>query len=304
MTMPTPKNLQRPSKRLARLTGSPRHPNFIFFWHPMLPLRTFPVCMPMRMASCGKPFRLSSWFNASKASCMAKAAEQALAAWSGTSSGVFQKMRRPSPKISVSTPWLSSATWVITDKYRVKMKSKSVGGRDSEIAVKSRMSVNITVTVLSLTCGRMAWRSPRMMLRTMASGTKCENVSMPLDKRMKVFCNSLTSLIKDLVPILSSNIALVSGAKSRRPRRCMSSVRSPSFRSGRVRAKVRPQATAQVKTSIPLKPRPARSPASRPSSHGYPAPRALVLVRRLPRGGLGLEGLAWLGGCCAKRCSS
>mmetsp|Transcript_589 Transcript_589/g.1923 ORF Transcript_589/g.1923 Transcript_589/m.1923 type:complete len:209 (-) Transcript_589:1763-2389(-) len=208
--MPTPKYLHKPSKRLARLTGSPRQPNFIFLWQPMLPLSTVPVCMPMRMDTRGRPTLANSMFRSASEACIASAAAQALAAWSSTRSGVFQKMSRPSPRISVSDPLCASTTAVITDKYRVKKNNRSAWDSDSEIDVKSRMSVNMIVTVRSDTCGCVARLSPSMMLRTTDSGTKRANASTPVDSLRKVLCSWPTSLMMDRLPVWSSSMALLS----------------------------------------------------------------------------------------------
>mmetsp|Transcript_118694 Transcript_118694/g.378441 ORF Transcript_118694/g.378441 Transcript_118694/m.378441 type:complete len:269 (+) Transcript_118694:260-1066(+) len=88
--------------------GSPMQPNFIFTSLPIFPDSTSPVCKPIRISSVGRPRCWRSTFRATSARCCANAAAQAFAACASTSPGVFQKTRRPSPRISETTPSKSS----------------------------------------------------------------------------------------------------------------------------------------------------------------------------------------------------
>mmetsp|Transcript_48148 Transcript_48148/g.140313 ORF Transcript_48148/g.140313 Transcript_48148/m.140313 type:complete len:285 (-) Transcript_48148:738-1592(-) len=217
--MLTPYSLQRPSKRLAVLTGSPMQPNFIFTSLPMLPLRTSPVCRPMRIISSGKshPSCAKSWLRSASSRCCAKAAKQALPQWSSTSPGAFQYTSNPSPRISATTPSCRSTTCVMALKYRVRSLRRSCSHKLSEMAVKSLMSENMIVTRRRKTCKCLAPGSSRTMLWTTESGTNLAKASMALESRQNESCRLPTSLIRDRVPRRNCSNSLESRAKSRSP---------------------------------------------------------------------------------------
>mmetsp|Transcript_109669 Transcript_109669/g.333442 ORF Transcript_109669/g.333442 Transcript_109669/m.333442 type:complete len:245 (+) Transcript_109669:490-1224(+) len=150
------------------------------------------------MVSSGRPWVLNIMFMGPKAECMDNAAPQALVAWSSTLSGVFQKASTPSPCTSATTPSLDSTISVISERYSVRRDSNVSCVSFSEMLVKSRMSEKRTVTIRLSTCSRAARSSPRTMLLTIVSGTKCANASIPRARRTYSFCSLATSRMCEL----------------------------------------------------------------------------------------------------------
>mmetsp|Transcript_70934 Transcript_70934/g.125394 ORF Transcript_70934/g.125394 Transcript_70934/m.125394 type:complete len:255 (+) Transcript_70934:544-1308(+) len=154
----------------------------------------------MRMDSFGTSTLPNSRFSATSASCCWMAAAQAMLAWSGTSSGVFQNARIPSPRISVTTPPKASMMFVISVRYRVRRYSRSGSGRASAMVVKFLMSENMTVTSRRRTWSSRHFSFPRTMFFTTDSGTKRANALTLIASRQKASCKWLTSLIRARCP--------------------------------------------------------------------------------------------------------
>mmetsp|Transcript_103225 Transcript_103225/g.330955 ORF Transcript_103225/g.330955 Transcript_103225/m.330955 type:complete len:241 (+) Transcript_103225:120-842(+) len=114
------------------------------------------------------------------------------------------------------------------------------------MAVKSRMSVNMMVTVRIETCGCRSFSPPCTILRTTPSGTKRANVSMQCESRENVSCNSLTSLMLELRPLRISMKMLSLCAKSRSPNRLMSAPKLVKCRSGPVTKMLRAMAMRRL----------------------------------------------------------
>mmetsp|Transcript_21087 Transcript_21087/g.53857 ORF Transcript_21087/g.53857 Transcript_21087/m.53857 type:complete len:301 (+) Transcript_21087:424-1326(+) len=174
--------------------GSPMQPNFIFTSLPIFPDSTSPVCMPIRISSVGRPRCWRSTFRATSARCCANAAAQAFAACASTSPGVFQKTRRPSPRISETTPSKSSTIRVISDRYTNNTNNKSWGDNLSEMVVKSFTSENMMETTRLSTYMRLALRVPFTIFQTTVSGTKRAKHSMLRESLAKPFMTSAISL--------------------------------------------------------------------------------------------------------------
>mmetsp|Transcript_121500 Transcript_121500/g.190618 ORF Transcript_121500/g.190618 Transcript_121500/m.190618 type:complete len:259 (-) Transcript_121500:1846-2622(-) len=218
------------------------HPNFILpsapSWsavstHPILPVRTSPVWIPIRIFNSGQfRFFISELRGPNACCCAANAAMHALIAWSSTLFGVFQKHSKPSPTTSPTTPSKDSMVRVITVRYRVSNNRSCLCCSSSAIVAKFAISENIMVTTFLSTWSFAArclfCRSPLTSCCTTASGTNFAKFSMLCDKRQKPSRRTLIS--RTCPPTPSCNFLYSSEfrEKSKFSRRFMSTPRRDS----------------------------------------------------------------------------
>ena len=117
---------------------------------PMLPATTGPLCKPIRTRSGARPRPRRAALSAVIAAAMARAARRARPAWSGWSSGAPQKAMTQSPMNLSMVPPSASTQRPSRSKWAFSRAATSAAGIRSAAAVKSTMSVNITVTTRSV----------------------------------------------------------------------------------------------------------------------------------------------------------
>src|SRR6266851_3279599 len=129
----------------------------------MFPTDAVPVFKPMPMSSSGRPAVCHSSRSSATRCIMASAVRQALTAWSPSSKGAPQKAITASPIYLSSVPFEWNMRRVISDRYPFSRSARSCASSSSDIAVKLRISLNITVISVLRGCTNCGRSSRRRM---------------------------------------------------------------------------------------------------------------------------------------------